>query len=1129
MQKKSVLSPAAAAKSPGSCVPVSCGNMNIPYRGEAKPARRIFTALLGWSMLMCIFSCCFAKETTPKDWQNPRLTGVNNLAPHASIVVCPDADTARQIGPVCNAERVKSPWYRSLNGDWNYRYAANHAGRIPDFWETAFDDSGWATIPVPSNVEIHGYGIPIYVNIPYPWPKPWEPPYVPEDDPNNTVNSYRHTFTVPEDWSGRRVLITFDGVNSMFYLWVNGQKVGMGKDSRTPVEFDITPYVKPGENLLAVENFRWCDGSYLEDQDFWRLSGIFRDVYLWSPAKLHLRDVEIKTALDDDYRDAELQVIVDIENQTGEEAAATVQADLTDPAGNTVATSSIPFSVPPDAIGKETLTASISNPLKWSAETPHLYKVVLSLKDAAGNTIEAVALNTGFRKVEIKKGDLLVNGKRILIKGVNRHETDPDLGQAVTVEGMVKDILVMKRHNINAVRTCHYPDQPAWYDLCDLYGLYLIDEANIESHGMGYGRQSLANPPEWLDAHLDRTIRMVERDKNHPSVIIWSLGNEAGNGPNFMATYDWIKQRDASRPVHYERAGLDRNTDIFCPMYSKPALLADYADGNDVDGGWGQAFTIKAGAPRTKPLILCEYAHAMGNSNGNMWLYWDLIYSKPHLQGGFIWDWVDQALRAPVALKPPRIHRAPQPGEETFWAFGGDYGPPDTPSDQNFLCNGLVSPDRVPHPGLLQVKHVYQYIHCTPVDLAARTIEVKNWFDFLPLHKVAELHWQLTGDGHPLQEGVLPCPDLAPQSAAQVTIPISSFEPEPGVEYFLDLRFRLIKDESWAPKGHEIAWDQFQLPDGAAPLPIPANATTALTVTEDDSQLTVSGGTLTARFEKTAGVLASLIVSGTELIESPLRPDFWRAPIDNDRGRNMDKTQGVWKTAHEDARVREFKVDAADPQRVSVTVTLSLPKADVRWTTRYIVLGSGEVLVEASFIPRKTDLPQLPRLGMQMILPKSFDHITWLGRGPQETYIDRMDAPVGRYTGTVRDQFCYDYAEPGESGNKVDVRWAALQNTEGAGLLIIADPEQRLSVNAMHHTTDDLQTAEHPFELPQRESTVVNVDWKQQGLGGDDSWGAWPHAGYLIPCEAQKYRFRLHPITSDSDIDKWARTTCPHE
>ena len=481
---------------------------------------------------MCFTACSLADESNLKDWQNPRLTGVNNLPPHASAVMCPDADTARQIGPIGNAERVNRPGIVPSMGNGNTSTQPITRGACR-FWKMEFDDSAWTTIPVPSNVEIHGYGIPIYVNIPYPWAKPWEPPYVPEDDPNNTVNSYRRTFSVPEDWTGRRVLITFDGVNSMFYLWVNGQKVGMGKDSRTPVEFDITPYLQPGENLLAVENFRWCDGSYLEDQDFWRLSGIFRDVYLWSPPNLHLRDVEIHTELDGEYRNAELNVAVEMENHAGAEAAVTVQADLMDSTGNTVASASSTLTVQADAVAKSTLTIPVSDPLKWTAETPTLYKVVLSLKDAAGNTIEALAVNTGFREVEIKDGDLLVNGRRILIKGVNCHETDPDVGQAVTLEGMVKDILVMKRHNVNAVRTSHYPNQPAWYDLCDQYGLYVIDEANVESHGMGYGRQSLAHPPEWLDAHLDRTIRMVERDKNHPSVIIWSLGNEAGNGPKF--------------------------------------------------------------------------------------------------------------------------------------------------------------------------------------------------------------------------------------------------------------------------------------------------------------------------------------------------------------------------------------------------------------------------------------------------------------------------------------------------------------------------------------------------------------------------------------------------------------------
>jgi beta-galactosidase len=488
---------------------------------------------------------------------------------------------------------------------------------------------------VPANVEMHGHGIPIYVNIPYPWPKPWVPPFVPVDDPNNTVNSYRRTFSVPRDWDGRRVLLTFDGVNSFFYCWVNGQRVGMGKDSRTPVHFDITPYLKPGDNVLAIENFRWCDGSYLEDQDFWRLSGIFRDVYLWSPPNVHIRDFTVRTDLDAQYRDADFQLAVKVQNTSAAAAPVTVEGKLLDPAGKVIATPTIKLEAPAGGEYEAAIAMSVANPLKWTAETPNLYKLLLTLKDSAGKTLEVIPVNVGFRKVEIRDGHLLVNGQRILIKGVNRHEHHPELGQVMTVPDMIRDLELMKQNNINTVRTCHYPDVPAWYDLCDRYGMYLIDEANIESHGMGYGKESLANFPEWLDAHLNRTIRMFERDKNHPSVIIWSLGNEAGDGPNFVATSQWLKQHDPTRPVHYERAGLAAHTDIYCPMYASPKHTAEYAS-----------------KPQTRPLIQCEYAHAMGNSSGNLWLYWDLIYSRPHLQGGSIWDWVDQGLRKPV---PPLV------------------------------------------------------------------------------------------------------------------------------------------------------------------------------------------------------------------------------------------------------------------------------------------------------------------------------------------------------------------------------------------------------------------------------------------------------------------------------------------
>lgn len=1100
-------------------------SFSFPSLSMNSPVMLGLIPLLALLLAGCFFmSACRAADL--KEWEDPELVGVNNLPAHVSMVICPDEDTALRIGAISNAERVKSPYYRSLNGDWKYKYGVNHTERIADFWQPEFNDSAWDTIPVPGNVELHGYGVPIYVNIPYPWPKPWVPPYVPEDDPNNTVNSYRHRFTLPEEWDGRRVLITFDGVSSMFYLWVNGDYVGMGKDSRTPVEFDITSLLKAGENTLAVENFRWCDGAYLEDQDFWRFSGIFRDVYLWSPAQVHIRDFEVQTDLDEAYEDATLTLIAEVENHGAQNADLRVCARLLDPTGEEVCAMAAEVQSPAGGDNqKVTLSHAVTNPDKWTAETPALYTLLLRLEDEEGYAVEVMRSRVGFRKVEIKEGNLLVNGKRILVKGANRHETDPDLGHVMTRESMIQDILLMKKFNLNAVRTAHYPNVPAWYDLCDEYGLFVVDEANIESHGMGYSRASLAHPPEWMKAHMDRTVRMVERDKNHPSIIIWSLGNEAGNGDNFMATYDWIKERDPSRPIQYERAGFARNTDIYCPMYSSPAALRDYADGKAVDGGWG--FKIQEGEERTRPFILCEYAHAMGNSTGNMWNYWDLIYTKPYLQGGFIWDWVDQAMRESVAQQPPRLAKGVKEGEPFFWSYGGDYGPEGTPSDKNFNCNGMVTPDREPHPGLYQVKHVYQYIHSKLLDGAARRIEIKNWYDFVNLEGWLELHWQLSGDGAVVQEGVMAVPSLAPQETTELTIPVADFQPEGGVEYFLNLSFRLVNNESWAAKGHEVAWDQFLLPDSAPAAKRAEKDTAPVTLEEDSDSIRVATGEFRFQFDKATGALVSMKSGDKELLQSPLRPDFWRAPIDNDRGRGAEKTQGVWRTAHEDGTLTSLEVKEASETRVLIEQQLQLQAANTRWFSRYTIFNTGAVRVESDFMPRKAKMPKLPRLGMQMVLKPGYDRISWLGCGPYETYVDRKDALIGRYSGTVREQFYEHYVNPGESGNKEEVRWAALQNEEGAGLLIVADSAHLLGINAMHHTVEDLAEATHPFQLPHRDEIVLNVDWRQQGVGGNDAWGSWPEKEFLINCRPQTFRFWMQPLQAGADVDSLARLERP--
>jgi len=1062
-----------------------------------------FRLLLTFSVLLTGRAALAADAPAPlADWENPELLGQNRLAPHATMVACPDTKTAFSIAWANNEQRVKSPWYQSLNGAWKYHYSQNPTKRLPGFFAPAFDDAAWPTIPVPANVEMEGYGFPIYVNIRYPWEAKPNPPFIPADEPNSTVSAYRRTFTVPAEWSGRRIFLTFDGVNSFFYVWLNGQKVGMSKDSRTPAEFDITDLVKPGQNQLSVEVFRWCDGSYLEDQDFWRMSGIYRDVYLWSAPPVYLRDLETKADLTADYRDGILTVAAKVRNAGKQAAQAVVRATLIGPEGQELFTDlSAQQAI---AAGQEVelrLEKAVAAPRRWSAEDPALHRLVITLGiEGQAAPLQVVPVRVGFRKVEIKGGQLLVNGRAVLLKGVNRHEHDPDRGQAITVDSMIRDIEVMKRNNINAVRTAHYPNQPAWYDLCDQYGIYLIDEANVESHGMGYDAKSLAKNPQWLAAHLDRTVRMVERDKNHPSVIIWSLGNEAGDGPNFVATSKWVKQRDPSRPVHYERAERAAHTDIVCPMYPPPAKVAEYASQR-----------------QDRPMILCEYAHAMGNSTGDLWSYWKLFYSQPQLQGAFVWDWVDQGIRQPQDPNRQGKLKRVKAGEKFFWAYGGDFGPAGTPTDDNFCCNGLVSPDRLPHPGLAQVKHVYQFVHVEPVLLAERTFRVRNWYDFTRLADVVEGSWRLVAEGQVLQHGKLPELDIAPRESREFKLPITAFQPAPGMEYFVEFSFKLRRDTSWARAGHELAYDQFALPDAAPRAAVAASSMKPLAVEESAERIVVRGESAVAVFDKKLGALTSWKFADTELVEKPLRPDFWRASTDNDRGRHIDKSQGVWRRAADSLAIdRVAQQSQLGGRVVVVTVEGKLPAVDAAWRNTYTIHGRGDIVVESQFSPRDSaakpkgkKTPSLGRLGMQMALPAGFEQVRWYGPGPQETYADRKDARVGVYEGTVDGQFFADYSEPGESGNKVDVRWMSLVNDKGVGLLAVGMPH--LSANALHYTTDDLQGAKHAWELPRRPFVTLNLDLKQMGVGGDDSWGAWPHPEYQIPYQAYQYRFRLVP------------------
>ncbi len=1054
-----------------------------------------------------------ATDTPPPEWQDPSITGVNREAPHASMTVFADRETA------LGGNRAASPYYRLLNGEWRFHWVAKPADRPIEFFKPEFDVSAWAAIPVPANWQLEGYDLAIYTNSDYPWGKA-DPPRIPAD--NNPVGSYRRTFTVPDAWRGRQIRLTFDGVASAFYVWVNGEKVGFSKDSRTPAEFDVTRVVRPGENVLAVEVFRWSDGSYLEDQDFWRLSGIFRDVTLWSTAALRVRDLDVRASLDAGYRDGTLDVTVKARNDGTAPRTVTVEAELLDRAGRPVI-ERLSRSLSVDATSESPVTFSqvVKAVKPWSAESPSLYTLLVTLRDDAERVVEVIPARVGFRKAEMKDGQFLLNGVPILFKGVNRHETEPDTGQYVTRESMLGDIRLMKQHNINAVRTAHYPNAPAWYDLCDEYGIYLVDEANIESHGMGYSpERTLGNNPAWKDAHMDRTVRMVERDKNHPSVVIWSLGNEGGDGVNFEATSAWIHQRDPSRPVQYQRAGLRPHTDLYVPMYMRPDGLAKYAS-----------------APQTRPLVLCEYAHAMGNSTGNFSEYWDLIYSNRQLQGGFVWDWVDQGLRT---LVPARGERTDRPGGSklkasgaiakgrTFLAYGGDFGPPGTPSDGNFCMNGLVAADRKPHPGLLVVKKNYQYVHAKPVDLAAGTVELTNWHDFTVLGDELTGRWEVRGDGRVIAAGTIADLDLAPRTSRTVTLPLPKIAPEPGVEYWLDLSFRLRRATPWAGSiGQEMAWEEFRLPVTREKALIDTSTAAPVTVKETASAVVVAGSGFDMTVDRTRGTITSWRFRGTELIAHGPLPDFWRAPTDNDIGARLHEKLAVWRTAASGWQVQRVTTTRLGDRAARVTIDARLPGIDSAYQLSFTVLGTGDLVVDAAFTPGKEGLPMLPRFGLQMALPKGFEQIAWYGPGPEETYSDRKEARVDLYRGTVDGQWT-DYSKPQENGNKVDARWIALTNRGGIGLVAVGMP--LLSAAARHFTHADIESVRHTYEMTRRDEVYLNLDLAQMGVGGDDSWGALAHEPYRLPARAYRYQFRLRPyVITEQSPAKIARQAVPAE
>jgi beta-galactosidase len=1014
-------------------------------------------------------------QDSPKlePWEDISIAGLNAEPMHATFVPFDSSEAA------VRAEFRNSPWVQSLNGQWKFKWVPRVSDRPAGFFNDGIDVNSWTDFPVPANWEMKGFGKSVLLDEANSFPPyPPKPPHVPHDD--NPVGSYRRTFLLPASWNGRDIFLHFGGVSSAFYAWINGRMAGYSQDSKTPAEFNITPLLRDGKNTVAVQVYKYSVGTYLEAQDMWRLAGIEREVSLIARPKVHVRDFFVNAGLDAAFREGRLRVSVSLRNLGAASAEKfSLRLELLDAAGKPVIR---PLSQPvvPVAAGRidEVLFDQVvPKPAAWTAETPRLYSLVLTLIDPAGRRVESVGCRIGFRSVEIRGGQLLVNGVPVIIKGVNRHEHDPVEGHVVGEDAMRNDIRLMKQLNINAVRSSHYPNAPRWYELCDEYGLYVIDEANIESHGVDFAPDTtLANKPEWQTLHLDRTVRMVERDKNHPSIIIWSLGNEAGDGLNFRTTYAWIKRRDPSRPVQYEPAGLEAHTDIYAPMYARIPALKRYA-----------------GRPQIRPLIMCEYAHAMGNSVGNLQDYWDVILSSKHLQGGFIWDWVDQGL----------LQRAPS--GETYFTDGGDQGGAD----------GLLLPDRRPHPHAFEVKKVYQYVKAEPFDWQAGRFRIVNRHDFLDLADY-ELEWKLEADGRVMARGQLPPLEVGPRSSAEVRIDLPP-QPEEA-ECFLTISARTRTATALLPKGFEVAWDQLPVPRRRTARAESAKSFPPLGLTDNEAEVVVRGPKVAIVFDKSRGTIRSLTYNGLEMIRSGPQPDLWRAPTDNDLGNKMPARLGIWRDAGPKRAVSSVTALRLSESRVQVVVESILAAGDSPHTTRYTVFGSGDIVVDVSFMPGKADMPELPRFGLRLALPGAFDMMMWFGRGPHENYWDRRtSAAVGLYNGRVADQY-HPYIRPQEFGYKTDVRWVSLTNRNGFGLLAVGLP--LVCISASHFLPEDYDNARdagqlHTVDLKRRDLVTLNLDYKQMGVGGDTSWGAKTHPEYTLPAKPYSYRFRLRPFSPD--------------
>ena len=1023
---------------------------------------------------------------TDTEWHDLQVNEVNRLKLHTNYFAYESAEKALAGDPKASAN------YLSLNGTWKFHFAEAPNKRPSGFFETGYDDAAWNTISVPGIWELNGYGDPVYVNVGFAWRGHFKnnPPQVPLK--NNHVGSYRRIINIPNSWDGKQIIAHFGSVTSNIYLYVNGMYVGYAEDSKVAAEFDITPYMKKGDNLIAFQTFRWCDGSYSEDQDFWRLSGVARDSYLYARnGNVQVSNIKLTADLTNNYQDGVLSVDLDVKGNP------TVDFDLLNANGISVSKHSVEFK----GQSHGNVAFNIKNVKPWTAETPYLFTLVTTVRKGR-KVIEVIPQKVGFRKVEIRNSQLLVNGQPIYIKGANRHEMDPDGGYIVSRERMIQDIKIMKQFNINAVRTCHYPDDPQWYELCDEYGLYVVAEANQEGHGFGYGNDAPTKKPMFAKQILERNQHNVEMFYNHPSIIIWSMGNETADGPNFTAAFDWIKSVDSSRPLHWERAIKGPNTELYCPMYVPQKACEEYA--------------LSSAPEDQKPLIQCEYNHAMGNSGGGLKEYWDLVRKYPKFQGGFVWDFVDQALRDK---------------KRGIYTYGGDYNKYD-PSDNNFNCNGLISPDRVPNPHMYEVGYEYQNIWVQPVDLKAGKIKVRNEYFFRDLGNYA-LQWKILVNGKEAQRGTVSDLQVQPQQTADLTLsynlnPLLADPQNRDVQ--LNIDFALKQPEPLMQKGQVVAYQQFPIKDyysAKNTTSDPEMETLAWygklkkTSKKKDKQVTIENQQVSISFDKQTGLMTRYVVGDVSYLADGgvLKPCFWRAVTDNDMGSGINRKYSVWRNPAMTVRnIVVQRIKALGNNFMLVTVNYDMPDVKSRMMIEYLITVSGKVKVTQTLVPNAgAQVPGMLRYGMVMQLPYDMDKSEYFGRGPIENYADRkLSQRIGIYQQTADEQF-YPYIRPQETGTKSDMRWWKQSGEKGMGLLVRSD--KPFYASALHYTVEDLDDGDekeqrHIQEVTKSKFTNLHIDGEMAGVGGIDSWSAKAEAleEYRVPFGHKRFQFTLTPI-----------------